>query len=293
MGFAEIHRIALEDGTDLTPGLTYVSPDDGNPDDRTLVSVAAAAARRARRDARLPRRLGGRSSPAPSRARAGRTTTCSARSGSRSSASRPTAAGTRTSSTPGPSSSPTSATTTSRSRSRRRSRATSARRASSRTRRTRRRPRARRTSSRRTSTTSPSTACPRFEVVRDTFSAPGLPNVDDHPPPAARPPAACRTGTSQATKVGLADYGTRYLPYPYPVVTVVDPPWGSHTEGMEYPTLFVGGARELAPAEGALARRASPSTSSGTRSSTGCSPRTSSRRRTSTRASTRTRRRTP
>jgi len=28
----------------------------------------------------------------------------------------------------------------------------------------------------------------------------------------------------------------------------VDPPWGSHTEGMEYPTLFVGGAHWLAPA---------------------------------------------
>jgi len=39
-GFSEIHRISLEDGTDLTPALKYVSPDDGNPDDRTLVSVA-------------------------------------------------------------------------------------------------------------------------------------------------------------------------------------------------------------------------------------------------------------
>src|SRR5262249_31009883 len=38
--FSEIHRIALDDGTDLTPSLAYVSPDDGNPDDRTLVSVA-------------------------------------------------------------------------------------------------------------------------------------------------------------------------------------------------------------------------------------------------------------
>jgi hypothetical protein len=89
-------------------------------------------------------------------------------------------------------------------------------------------------------------ACPRFEVVRDTFSAKGLPNVDivlllqpDHRP--------LRDRYLKATKVGLGDFGTRYLPYPYPVVTVVDPPWGSHTEGMEYPTLFVGGGREIAP----------------------------------------------
>ena len=72
----------------------------------------AAAAGRARRDARLSRGLGGRSFRAPWRARAGRTTTFSAPSGSRSWASRPTPAGTRTSSTPRRSSSPTSATTT-------------------------------------------------------------------------------------------------------------------------------------------------------------------------------------
>ena len=89
-------------------------------------------------------------------------------------------------------------------------------------------------------------ACPRFDVVRDTFSAKGLPNVDivlllqpDH--------RRLRDRYLKATKVGLEDFGTRYLPYPYPVVTVVDPPWGSHTEGMEYPTLFVGGGHELAP----------------------------------------------
>jgi hypothetical protein len=89
-------------------------------------------------------------------------------------------------------------------------------------------------------------ACPRFEVVRDTFSAKGLGNVEivlllqpDHRP--------LRDRYLRATKVGLEDFGTRYLPYPYPVVTVVDPPWGSHSEGMEYPNLFVGGGRELAP----------------------------------------------
>jgi hypothetical protein len=91
------------------------------------------------------------------------------------------------------------------------------------------------------------TACPRYDVVRDTFSAPGLPNVDivlllqpDH--------RHVRDRYLKAVKAGLAEYGTRYVAYPYPLVTVVDPPWSSHTEGMEYPTLFVGGARWLAPA---------------------------------------------
>ncbi len=90
------------------------------------------------------------------------------------------------------------------------------------------------------------TACPRFEVVHDTFSAKSLPNVEivlllqpDHRP--------LRDRYLRATKVGLEDYGTRYLPSPYPGITVVDPPWGSHSEGMEYPTLFVGGGRWLAP----------------------------------------------
>ena len=56
-------------------------------------------------------------------------------------------------------------------------------------------------------------ACPRFEVVRDTFSAKGLPNVDivlllqpDHRP--------LRDRYLKATKVGLEDFGTRYLPTP-------------------------------------------------------------------------------
>jgi hypothetical protein len=89
-------------------------------------------------------------------------------------------------------------------------------------------------------------ACPRFDVVRDTFSAKGLPNVaivlllqPDHRP--------LRDRYLRATKAALEDFGTRYLPYSYPVLTVVDPPWGSRTEGMEYPNLFVGGGREIAP----------------------------------------------
>ena len=39
------------------------------------------------------------------------------------------------------------------------------------------------------------------------------------------------------------------MPYPYPQITVVDPAWGSSSGGMEYPTLFTGGANVLAPVE--------------------------------------------
>jgi hypothetical protein len=90
------------------------------------------------------------------------------------------------------------------------------------------------------------TASPRYEVYRDTFTHEGLPNVEiilllqpDH--------RNVRERYFRATKEALAHYGSWYLPYPYPAVTVVDPPWGSASGGMEYPTLFTGGAHWLAP----------------------------------------------
>ncbi len=51
----------------------------------------------------------------------------------------------------------------------------------------------------------------------------------------------------EATKIALRTYGTWSAPYPYPQITVVDPAWGSGSGGMEYPTLFTGGASVLAP----------------------------------------------
>ena len=39
----------------------------------------------------------------------------------------------------------------------------------------------------------------------------------------------------------LAQFDHRYGPYPYKIVTVIDPEPGSEMEGMEYPTLFTGG----------------------------------------------------
>jgi hypothetical protein len=51
-----------------------------------------------------------------------------------------------------------------------------------------------------------------------------------------------------ATRAALRYYGEWFGPYPYPQVTVVDPAWQSGSGGMEYPTLFTGGTRWLAPA---------------------------------------------
>jgi hypothetical protein len=51
----------------------------------------------------------------------------------------------------------------------------------------------------------------------------------------------------EATRIALRSYGTWSVPYPYGQVTVVDPAWSSAAGGMEYPTLFTGGANIWAP----------------------------------------------
>ena len=53
----------------------------------------------------------------------------------------------------------------------------------------------------------------------------------------------------EATRVALKGYGAWSAPYPYAQITVVDPAWGSGSGGMEYPTLFTGGASLWAPPE--------------------------------------------
>ena len=90
------------------------------------------------------------------------------------------------------------------------------------------------------------TCSPRFEVHRDTFSHAGLPNVSlllflqpEH--------RAVRSRYLAATKAALARYGTWFVPYPYPVVTIVDPPYGSGGTGMEYPTFFTAGTSWISP----------------------------------------------
>jgi len=51
----------------------------------------------------------------------------------------------------------------------------------------------------------------------------------------------------EATRTALLAYGAWSAPYPYAQLTVVDPAWGSASGGMEYPTLFTGGAAILSP----------------------------------------------
>jgi hypothetical protein len=51
----------------------------------------------------------------------------------------------------------------------------------------------------------------------------------------------------EATRICLRSYGSWGAPYPYPQLTVVDPAWSSASGGMEYPTLFTGGANVWAP----------------------------------------------
>jgi hypothetical protein len=66
-----------------------------------------------------------------------------------------------------------------------------------------------------------------------------------------------RAGARRAPKAGpryrdiilktLAEFDRRYGPYPYKIVTVIDPEPGSEIGGMEYPTLFTGGTSWYEP----------------------------------------------
>jgi hypothetical protein len=244
-GYSEIHRITLDDGTDLTPGLAYVSPDDGNPEDRTLVSVPLprpvapgetlvfavdweakfprAVARTGFKDDYL---LGAQWFPKLGVATDTGWNAHQFHAGTEFFAdfgdydvtlTLPKAVKGRVGATGVLKEEAELAGDVVRVRFVAEDVHDFA-----------------------------FTACPRFEVVRDTFSAKGLPNVDlvlllqpDHRP--------LRERYLKAVKVGLQDYGTRYLPYPYPALTIVDPSWGSRTGGMEYPTLFTGGGRWLLP----------------------------------------------
>jgi peptidase M1-like protein len=92
------------------------------------------------------------------------------------------------------------------------------------------------------------TASPRFRERTSRFDDPGYPPVEirllhqpEHSHLAER--------YLEATKIALRSYGAWSAPYPYPQITVVDPPWNSASGGMEYPTLFTGGANIWAPKE--------------------------------------------
>ena len=92
------------------------------------------------------------------------------------------------------------------------------------------------------------TASPRYREKKARFDDPGYPSVEirllyqpEHEHLADR--------YLEATKISLRSYGAWSAPYPYPQITVIDPAWSSASGGMEYPTLFTGGASLWAPRE--------------------------------------------
>ena len=92
------------------------------------------------------------------------------------------------------------------------------------------------------------TASPRFREKKARFDDPGYPPVEIrllHQPEHSH----LADRYVEATKIALRSYGAWSAPYPYAQVTVIDPPWNSASGGMEYPTLFTGGASIWSPKE--------------------------------------------
>jgi hypothetical protein len=90
------------------------------------------------------------------------------------------------------------------------------------------------------------TTSPYFQVREERFAEPGLPPVNmrlliqpEHLGQVNRHFAA--------TRAAIEHYGKWYGPYTYGHVTVVDPAYGSSSGGMEYPTLFTAGTRLFNP----------------------------------------------
>jgi hypothetical protein len=90
------------------------------------------------------------------------------------------------------------------------------------------------------------TTSPDYIERRERFEHAGLPAVDmrlllqpEHEGQARRHFAA--------TRATLQYFGQWYGPYPYGHITVVDPAWQSEAGGMEYPTLITAGTEWLAP----------------------------------------------
>ena len=92
------------------------------------------------------------------------------------------------------------------------------------------------------------TADPDFQVRRDIFREPGIGDVEiflflqpEHAGQAER--------HFKAVRAGFEGFGRVLGAYPYPTLTVVDPPWGARgAGGMEYPTLITAGTSLAAPA---------------------------------------------
>jgi hypothetical protein len=91
------------------------------------------------------------------------------------------------------------------------------------------------------------TADPNYLVIDDFFREPAVAETQirlllqpEHRGQAPR--------YLKATKTAISGYGRILGPYPYATLTVVDPPWGARgAGGMEYPTFITGGAYRIAP----------------------------------------------
>jgi hypothetical protein len=93
------------------------------------------------------------------------------------------------------------------------------------------------------------TTSPDYQVRTARFEQAGLPPVDMRL--LIQPEHLDQTNRHfAATRAALQNYGSWYGPYPYGHVTVVDPAYGSRVGGMEYPTLFTAGTRLFNPAGG-------------------------------------------
>ncbi len=92
------------------------------------------------------------------------------------------------------------------------------------------------------------TADPGFLVRRDIFREPGIGDVEILL--LLQPEHAAQTERHlHAVHAGLEGFGRLLGSYPYPTLTVVDPPWGARAAGgMEYPTLITAGTSLVAPA---------------------------------------------
>ena len=100
------------------------------------------------------------------------------------------------------------------------------------------------------------TTSPDFVERRERFDATGLPAVEMR---LLLQPGNVDQASRHfaATRAALQFYGTWFGPYPYSQITIVDPATifnatsqGESTGGMEYPTLFTAGTRAIAPSTG-------------------------------------------
>jgi Peptidase family M1 domain len=90
------------------------------------------------------------------------------------------------------------------------------------------------------------TTSPDYREFHQTFAEPNLPRVDIRLLMQAEH-AGQEDRHFAATAAALKYYGQWYGPYPYDHITVIDPAFQSGAGGMEYPTLFTAGTRLFSP----------------------------------------------